>query len=155
MTVGMASPGTHLESLREGKNRHSYTYVLKVKFILATCLRPPGESQQRWDSALLVRKIDFCSMYQQFYMVASSTNLFDNKLKLPSTTLPLSCLTQGKIQLVFNYSFLTEVVQENIFTLQWARGRENLGMRDGEELKIMARGGPQVEIMCGYYLSSC
>lgn len=75
-------------------------------------------------------------MYQQFFMVASITNFFDKKLYLPSAALPFSCLTYGKIQSVSNCFFLTEFVQENTFTLQWAEGRQHLGMRDGKRRKF-------------------
>lgn len=75
-------------------------------------------------------------MYQQFCMAASITNFFDKKLYLPSATLPFSCLTYGKIQSVSNCFFLTEFVQENTFTLQWAGGRQHLGMRDGKRRKF-------------------
>lgn len=57
-----------------------HTYFLNVKFILATCLRPPGESEQEWDPSVQFRKIDFCLMYEQFCMVASITNFFNEKL---------------------------------------------------------------------------
>ena len=75
-------------------------------------------------------------MYQQFCMVASITNFFDKKLYLPSAALPFSCLTNGKIQSVSNCFFLTEFVQENTFILQWAGGRQHLGMRDGKRRKF-------------------
>lgn len=48
-------------------------------------------------------------------MVASITSFFDKKIKKTLfTALPFSCLTYGKIQSVFNCSFLIEFVQGNI-----------------------------------------
>ena len=118
--------------LREGKT--SLCSQCPIQF--GHLLRTPGESQPEWDPALLFRKIDFGLMYQQFCMVASITNFFDKKLYLPSAALPFSCLTNGKIQSVSNCFFLTEFVQENTFILQWAGGRQHLGMRDGKRRKF-------------------
>lgn len=80
-------------------------------------------------------------MHQQFCMVAFITNFLDKNLYQA-----LCFLSLAKPMEKFNQfslaPFLTEFVQENIFTLQWAGGRKHLGMRDGEELNEHGKRRP-------------
>lgn len=116
--------------LREGKTSLCSQCQIHFGHLPKTPLENPNRNE-----TLHFRKIDFCSMHQQFCMVASITNFSDKKRYLPSAALFFSCLTCGKIQSVSNCSFLTEFVQENTF-ISFSEQKEDsiLGWE-------MARGG--------------
>lgn len=116
--------------LREGKTSLCSQCQIHFGHLPKTPLENPNRNE-----TLHFRKIDFCSMHQQFCMVASITNFSDKKRYLPSAALSFFCLTCGKIQSVSSCSFLTEFVQENTF-ISFSEQKEDsiLGWE-------MARGG--------------
>lgn len=118
--------------LREGKTNLCSQCQIHFGHLPKTPLENPNRNE-----TLHFRKIDFCSMHQQFCMVASITNFSDKKRYLPSAALSFFCLTCGKIQLVSNCSFFDWICPRKYFNiLQWAEGRQHFGMRDGKRRKF-------------------